>query len=331
MTNKFLNALNRVNQNIPPIWMMRQAGRYHSHYQALRKKYSFMELCKIPELAAEVTMGPIDEFDFDNAIIFSDILFPLMEMGVKIEYTDKGVFVDNHITNQNLSKIPEIGAEGLNFQRQAIEATKARLPKNKALLGFIGGIWTLFQYASGHNLNYRENEEFLNKFSKKILPLLKANIQLQLDGGADIIMIFDSSAGEVDANFYKANLAPYLIELSEAFPNKIGYYSKGTNLTYLDKILGAKFAGYGFDENTSLKQAFSSVKHGFVQGNFNNQNMLLPKNEMVKLLKSYLNDIKEMPISERAGWVCGLSHGVLKNTPEENVHEFIKTVRETFI
>src|SRR3954468_10410639 len=86
MNQKFQNSLKRVPQATPPIWFMRQAGRYHQHYQALRAKHSFMELCKVPELAAEVAMGPIQDFDFDVAILFSDLLFPLEAMGMGLHY-----------------------------------------------------------------------------------------------------------------------------------------------------------------------------------------------------------------------------------------------------
>ena len=83
---RFTNAINYKEQNIPPIWMMRQAGRYHSHYQNLRAKYSFMELCKIPEIAAEVALGPVQDFDFDLAILFSDLLFPLEGLGMGLKF-----------------------------------------------------------------------------------------------------------------------------------------------------------------------------------------------------------------------------------------------------
>ena len=89
---KFANALNNIPQSVPPIWFMRQAGRYHSHYQKLRKKYSFESLCKTPELAAKVALGPITDFDYDVAILFSDILFPLESLGLKLNYNPGPVF-----------------------------------------------------------------------------------------------------------------------------------------------------------------------------------------------------------------------------------------------
>ena len=87
---RFHNALSRVAQPTPPIWLMRQAGRYHRHYQGLRQQHSFVELCKQPDLAAEVTLGPLLDFDFDTAILFSDLLFPLEALGMGLEYTDQG-------------------------------------------------------------------------------------------------------------------------------------------------------------------------------------------------------------------------------------------------
>ena len=88
----FLNALNRIDQNTPPIWFMRQAGRYHSHYQKLKEKYTFEELCKNPYLASEVACGPITEFDFDVSILFSDILFPLEGLGLTLESNPGPIF-----------------------------------------------------------------------------------------------------------------------------------------------------------------------------------------------------------------------------------------------
>src|SRR5437016_3052431 len=107
---RFQNALARSPQTTPPIWLMRQAGRYHKHYQTLRQKYSFMDLCKQPELAAEVALGPVLDFDFDAAILFSDLLFPLEALGMGLEYTDRGPQLGwslNHETFSHLHSAEE--------------------------------------------------------------------------------------------------------------------------------------------------------------------------------------------------------------------------------
>ena len=123
---KFSNAINNIPQSTPPIWFMRQAGRYHSHYQSLRKKYSFVELCKTPNLAAEVAMGPINDFDYDVAILFSDILFPLESLGLKLDYAPGPVF-DRFLEEDDIIKIPnELDViHRYNFQAEALRLTRA--------------------------------------------------------------------------------------------------------------------------------------------------------------------------------------------------------------
>ena len=110
---KFRNAVNNIPQKVPPIWFMRQAGRYHSHYQNLRKKHNFVQLCKTPELAAEVAMGPINDFDYDVAILFSDILFPLESLGLELDYAPGPVF--NRFLNEN--DLSEMGLKAIEKSR----------------------------------------------------------------------------------------------------------------------------------------------------------------------------------------------------------------------
>ncbi len=102
---RFQNALVRRPQEAPPIWLMRQAGRYHKHYQALREKHSFMDLCKRPELAAEVALGPVLDFDFDAAILFSDLLFPLEALGMSLEYTDRGPQLGWNLAERTIARL----------------------------------------------------------------------------------------------------------------------------------------------------------------------------------------------------------------------------------
>src|SRR5213594_1625223 len=105
---RFQNALARRPQRVPPIWLMRQAGRYHKHYQALRAKHSFMDLCKQPELAAEVALGPVLDFDFDAAILFSDLLFPLEALGMGLEYSAAGPRLAWKLTPQTHRKLRDV-------------------------------------------------------------------------------------------------------------------------------------------------------------------------------------------------------------------------------
>ena len=139
MPNKlFLNALNNIAQRTPPIWFMRQAGRYHNHYQEYKKKYSFVELCKDPELSSDIACGPIKEFDFDVAILFSDILFILEGLGLSLKFDPGPIFFDE-LTSENIKKFQDIdrAINHLEFQRQAINLTKDKIQNNKSLIGFV--------------------------------------------------------------------------------------------------------------------------------------------------------------------------------------------------
>ena len=149
-STRFQNALKLKPQDVPPIWFMRQAGRYHKHYQKLRERHGFMELCKEPELAAEVALGPVNDFDFDVAILFSDLLFPLEALGMGLVY-DPGPKLDRRLTREELAHLRSVdeAVAHLEFQKKALELTRERLPKEKSLIGFVGGPWTLFTYAIG--------------------------------------------------------------------------------------------------------------------------------------------------------------------------------------
>src|ERR1051325_9526590 len=146
---RFQNALRRIPQRTPPIWLMRQAGRYHRHYQDLRRQFSFMDLCKQPDLAARVALGPVFDFDFDAASLFSDLLFPLEALGMGLEYTDAGPQLGWQLDENSISNLRsmEDAWPHLLFQGEAMRATRERIPSDRSLIGFVGGPWTLFVYA----------------------------------------------------------------------------------------------------------------------------------------------------------------------------------------
>ena len=132
MTNLlFSNALNRIPQKVPPVWFMRQAGRYHSHYQNLKKSYTFEQLCKDPELSAKTALGPIDDFDFDVSILFSDILFPLEALGMGLKY-DPGPIFSKFIDPSNIEELRSVDEAilDLKFQGDALKITREILPED---------------------------------------------------------------------------------------------------------------------------------------------------------------------------------------------------------
>jgi uroporphyrinogen decarboxylase len=142
-------AIARRNPGRPPVWFMRQAGRYHHHYQRLRARHGFMELCKRPQLAAEVTLGPIEDFGFDAAILFSDLLFPLEAMGMGLRY-EPGPKLDWHLRQPgDLARLQGGAARAshMSFQAEAIALLRSRLAPERSLIGFVGGPFTLYAYA----------------------------------------------------------------------------------------------------------------------------------------------------------------------------------------
>lgn len=335
MNKRFQNALNGIAQPTPPVWFMRQAGRYHKHYQALRKAHSFMELCKNPALAAEVAMGPIQDFDFDVAILFSDLLFPLEALGMGLTY-DPSPKLGWHLSEAGLSKLRPFRSAiaDLEFQREAVKATRQVLPADKSLIGFVGGPWTLFTYAvegehKGNLIGAKTGLSLYHNFCEFLVPLLEANIQLQLDGGAEVVMMFDTAAGELSPAVFRQEIEPHIRKLASKFPGKIGYYSKGTTPWHIEGLrTQTYFAGFGVDHRFELSDMLKTHAHGFLQGNFDQALLFCSPDEFDERLTAYLEPFRRLTPDQRRHWVSGLGHGVLPQTPEENVRRFVRRVRE---
>jgi uroporphyrinogen decarboxylase len=337
MNVRFHNALKGIAQPTPPIWFMRQAGRYHSHYQKMRQAHSFMDLCKNPKLAAEVALGPIQDFDFDVAILFSDLLFPLEALGMGLKY-DPAPELGFRLTADTLKKLRPLGAalDDLHFQQEALEETRRVLPADKSLIGFVGGPWTLFSYAiegehKGNLIAAKSSLPLFEAFCERLMPLLEANIELQLAGGAEVVMLFDTAAGELTPRIFRHLVQKHLLQLAHRFPDRLAYYSKGTTADHLvDLRRETSLVGFGFDHRFDLPALLKTNAHGFVQGNFDQSLLFAAPGEFEKLLRDYLTEFLTLSRAQRRHWVCGLGHGVLPATPEANVRTFIKTVREVF-
>ncbi len=334
---KFELACKGEAQAVPPIWMMRQAGRYHKHYQALRKQHSFIELCKNADLAAEVAMGPIEDFDFDVAILFSDLLFPLEALGMGLDYNPAPSLGWHLQEVDDFKKMTSIdkAIEHMKFQGEAVRKTRQRLPDDKSLIGFVGSPWTLFVYAvaGSHKVSMvpvKKRMALFPAFCEMITPLMEANIKIQLDAGAEKVMIFDTAAGELSAQDFEKHLHPYLLNLSKTYSGQLGYYSKNTVSEHLQSLWSkAEFGGYGYDHRWDLKEMFGKSR-GFVQGNFDQNMLFLPESDFKTYLDAFLKPFLELSPDARRGWVCGLGHGVLPETPEAHVKYFVEHVRKVF-
>ncbi len=167
-----------------------------------------------------------------------------------------------------------------------------------------------------------------------ILPLIKENIKLQLNAGAEVVMIFDSSAHQLDEEDLNTYLEKTFNSLAKEFPNKVGYYAKD-GINY-ETIIAKQddneidLAGMGLDSNIDIRDYFKKTTNGFVQGNFSEHFLTLPHEEFLPKLDMFINQMSDLTPEDRAGWVCGLGHGVLKTTPQENVKEFVRRIREAF-
>jgi uroporphyrinogen decarboxylase len=339
VSNLFRQVIDGAVVRVPPIWLMRQAGRYHTPYQRLRARHAFEDLCRQPELSAEVAMGPIDDFDFDAAILFSDLLFPLEALGFGLSYETGPPRLDGRLTHERIAAFRPIddAIERLRFQHDAMVATRERLPKDKGLIGFVGGPWTLFVYAvegthAGPLAVAKASFNLYRAFADRMVPLLVENIALQFAGGADVVMVLDTAAGELDpATFVRHGLGD-LAALARAYPGRLGYFAKGVKNSHAARGLDTlAWAGIGLDSSADLRSSLTALgRNGFVQGNFDPDRLTGERRDADSHLRSFLDPIRGLTPDERRGWICGLGHGVLPRTPEANVRLFVDRVREAF-
>lgn len=331
------------NKKNVPVWFMRQAGRYHGHYQALRKNHNFDELCKNPELAAEVTLGPINDFDFDAAILFSDLLFPLEQMGLGLSYTsgkptlEKKLISLNDVKSLSLISRPD---EFYNFQGKAVELLRARLPDHKNLIGFVGAPFTLFCYAvlgthSGSLVEAKTGlyDDRFQYFVELLLPNLLREMEIQANAGTDTIAIFDTAVGELSLDDFKEFIVPLIRSLTKSFKSKfknvnIMYYSKHTTLNHLDMIQDSNIDILGVDYRHDLIEVINRFGSNYIiQGNFDPCWLhLSPSNFEIKLL-GFIRKMQDSNINFDK-WIMGLGHGVLPKTPEENVRRAVELIHE---
>ena len=304
---------------------MRQAGRYHKHYQNLKEKFTFEQLCRNPDLACEVTLGPILDFDFDAAILFSDILFPLDYLGMKLSFSPGPVF-QNNLTLQMLKQynVDEF-QDYIQFQNQSLRLIRKSLPKDKSLVGFVGGPITLFHFAIRNN---PIADNLLTSTIPVLENILLKNIEIQFQNEIDLLMIFDTEANNLsDEDFIKISI-PFIKKIANKYPNQIGYFTKNISFNKfqeLKKINSLKLTVLGTQYNI-LEEL--SQTHLSLQGNFSNDLLTITdKDDFMATLNEFINFSKSHSPLQRAGWIASLDHGVQKTTPERNIHLFIDHIR----
>lgn len=342
----FENRTNTNHKKQVPVWFMRQAGRYHSHYQNIKSKSDFMTMCKDPQLACDVTMGPIEDFHFDAAILFSDLLFPLEHLGMGLNYLKGPPELSFRIQEESdLKKLNQIkkASEFYDFQKQALLKLNKVLPSHVSLLGFVGAPFTLFTYAcvGSHSANLASVKKFLyngvfNQFMEILYPALLENMLIQAQGNPEAICLFDTAAGEVCSKDYIQFIVPWIKKLTAEFKKnysktKIIYYSKHTQMEYLLGLEDKNIDVLGVDWRFNLKSTLKTLAQDYtIQGNIDPHWLHLPWNDLKQNLIDLKKDMSEVE-SLWDKWIFGLGHGVTIETPQENVRNTVAWIHENLI
>lgn len=343
--NRFQKSLRRQNDGRPPVWFMRQAGRYHAHYQKIRKEHSFLEVCRSPKIARDVAMGPMDDFGFDAAILFSDILFPLAAMGIDLDFAP-GPVLGRYLRSVDDLQFYEGGAaraDAMQFQQDALALLKKTLSPEKGLIGFVGGLSTLYVFAveGSHKKSLDSAMAGLKDgrffgLMEKLLPIMRENMKLQAVANPDCIAVLDTCAGDLPDDFYKDKYLPLLTILLRQFkadyPDmNIVYYGKNIGPAQWDLLTDLPIDGIGIDWKHDLADVLVRYHDRFaVQGNIDPTWMELPTDQMVAKVRPIFEKVLSLPPAMRRGWICGLGHGITPQAREENVHAFLRLQKEMF-
>ena len=339
MTNSiFLDTLNGIKRERPPVWFMRQAGRVIPQYLQLREKYSFKELMNTPELAAEVTLQPVHLLGVDAAILFSDILVIPEAMGMNLEFTDKGPRFDHPLKSMKdpltaLSPDPE----KLQPVYNAIDAIIASKPKDIPLIGFCGAPLTTFLYmvqglSSNHTFPdaidfiYR-NRELTEKIFDAITDLSIEYALSQIKHGVSAFQLFDTHAGLIPVSLYQELVMPRVRKMMKAIKNT------GTATIFLPKGLGiglkdltpedADFVS--IDWHIPITEARKTLHPQIgVQGNLDPR--ILTADQAT--IKAELEKYREFG-KENYNWIFNLGHGLIPSIPFENVKFVVDWVKST--
>lgn len=333
----FLRAARREPNPRPPVWMMRQAGRYLPEYRAVREKASFLDLCYTPDLAVEVTMQPIRRYDFDAAIIFSDILVPCIPMGAKFGFGGGPPKLDEPFdTPEALAKLKVVDArKDMPWIHDALAGVREQLDASKALLGFAGAPFTLFCYmVEGEGSKLFPKTKTLMwqqpKLAEEILQMLTDQIGAylveQVKSGADAVQLFDTWGGLLHPEDFEQYALPYVRQIMdrvrlETDAHTIYYVNGNPSLLSAQAASGCDLVGV--DWRVSLTEVARRIPENVgIQGNLDPLLLLSDPDTIRRRTRAMIEEIGERP-----GYVCNLGHGVTPPTPLENVAAFVDTVK----
>jgi len=332
----FLRACRREPVDRVPLWLMRQAGRYMPEYRALRKDRTILELCRTPELAAEVTLQPINRFDLDAAIIFADILLPLEGLGIGFHFAEgEGPIIEKPVRSpadvDGLRKFDP--TDDLGYVLEAIRIVRGELEGKVPLIGFAAAPFTLASYMieGGSSRNYLLMKSFMyqqpeawDRLMRHVAEMTRDYLAAQIEAGAQVVQVFDSWVGALSPEDYRTFVLPYsawvLEGLSEYNVPRIHF---GTNTaTLLESMKEANSEVLGVDWRLPMKKAREIVGPDFaVQGNLDPVLLMAPRDVLVERVQGILEQA-----DAGSGYIFNLGHGVLPPTPMESVDAVIETV-----
>ena len=337
MNDRFLRACRREPVDCTPVWFMRQAGRYMAEYRRLRAAHSILDLCKTPELAAQVTLQPIDSFALDAAIIFADILLPLEAMGLELEFAEgEGPVIHNPVRDRAaVDRLKMNDGEELRYVADAISLTRRQLDGRVPLIGFAGAPFTLASYAieGGASRNYvftkqlmyREPEVW-HRLLDKLARVVTGYLRRQIQAGAQAVQVFDSWVGCLSATDYAEYVMPHVQLIFDGLKHEgvpLIHFGTGT-AALLPLMRKAGGTVIGVDWRMPLDEAWAMLGQDIaVQGNLDPVALFGPLHEIERRVEDILRRAAGRP-----GHIFNLGHGILPQTPVEHVSAAIDMVHK---
>ncbi len=334
MSELFLNACRGVRGDRPPIWIMRQAGRYLPEYREVRAKTDFLTLCRTPELAARVTLQPIERFGFDAAILFSDIMIPAEAMGIKVRFAPGPVLDEPIRTAEQIRALTTTDVrESVPYVFETVRTLRQELDDRAALIGFAAAPFTLAVYLveGSASKSFSQVKRMLfgapaaaNELLEKLTVLTADYLQAQIDAGAQAIQLFDSWAGLLAVEEYREFSLRWVRQIMERLePSGVPKIYFGLNSAHLmHEIAGSGADVVGVDWRTPLSVASTQLGGKFpLQGNLDPTTLFASPDVVAERTRRVIAEASSLP-----GHIFNLGHGILPDTPLESVEAVVRTV-----
>ncbi|HEY3743255.1 MAG TPA: uroporphyrinogen decarboxylase [Bryobacteraceae bacterium] len=336
MNSRFLDACKRRPTDVRPVWFMRQAGRYMKQYRDIRAKAGILEICKRPDLAAQVTMQPVEILDVDAAIIFADLLLPVEPMGLKLEFIGgEGPRIDNPIRNSSdIDSLSISNTDDLGYVGESIQLVVKELAGRCPVIGFVGAPFTLASYMieGGPSKNYLKTKQMMYKdetlwrrLMGKLVDVLGSFALMQTANGARAIQVFDSWVGTLGSDDYVRYVQQYsraLIERIRTSGVPVIHFGTGT-AGFFRELHAAGGDVLGVDWRINIDQAWMDISYrSAIQGNLDPAMLLAPLPE----LKVRVHELLKRT-GTRPGHIFNLGHGIYPETSVDHVKAVVDIVR----